>query len=163
MGASPVLHLPACDGAISCPDAPATEGTGSMGRRSGVGGGAAVLLSLGLEHGERRRQGRGDVAYVGQRGVAAAVLRDELHLLPEKLRQLSTLLELLDDGVSLVGGRRRRRWRHLRLGAPHRRHGGFLLQSSRGGDDVNSGWVLKWLNNELPGHLWNAMMREMLI
>lgn len=94
------------------------------------GGGGAVLLFLRLEHRERRSEGRGDVAQVGQRGVTAAVLRDELHLLPEELRQLRALPELLYDSVSLVGGRRgRRRRRHLGLGP--QRHGGIFRRWRR--------------------------------
>lgn len=92
MPAPPVLRLSGTgDGTISCPVA-ANEGAGSrrgMGHCPAIGGGA--VLSIRLEDGERRREGHGDVAHAGQRGVSAVKLGDELHLLPEQRCQLSAL------------------------------------------------------------------------
>ena len=106
MPASPVPH-PSCtgDGAISFSGA-SIGGAGCHGHRLDLRGGGA--LHLRLEEGERRLHRRGYLAHVGHRCVASFKLRDELHLLPEQIRQPGSPPELLDRRVHPVGGGARR-------------------------------------------------------
>jgi hypothetical protein len=119
MLSSPVPHPSGTgDGSISFPGA-SIGGVGSgrsLGHCSDLGGGG--MLHLRLEEGERQLHGRGYLAHVGHRCVASFKLRDELHLLPEQIRQPGAPPELLDRRVHPVGGGAARRLRLRRGGEP---------------------------------------------